>query len=80
MDQVLLKKSSTFSVFIYLVSFIDKWSVPIISGQRPPPCYYFTLNKLSHNRGIMFGGYNGNLVENNDIFIMELTYDAVVRY
>ena len=29
----------------------------------------------------MFGGEDGNGVENNDIFIMELTYDAtVVRY
>ena len=51
-----------------------------MSGQRPPPCYGFTLNKLSHNRGIMFGGRDGNRVFNNDIFIMELTYDAVVRY
>ena len=66
--------------FTSVVLFIGKWSVPIISGQCPPPRYSFTLNKLSHNRGIMFGGYNGNKVVNNDIFIMELTYDAVVRY
>ena len=61
------------------VLFIGKWSVPIISGQRPPPCYDFTLNKLSHNRGIMFGSFDDNDVQ-NDIFIMELIYDAVVRY
>ena len=60
----------------YNILCIGKWSVPIISGQRPPPCERFTLNKLPHNRGIMFGGDPLN----NDVFIIELTNDTVVRY
>ena len=60
----------------YNILYIGKWSVPIISGQRPPPLYEFTLNKLPHNRGIMFGG----VPLNNDVFIIELTNDTVVRY
>ena len=61
---------------LIIIHYIGKWSVPIISGQRPPPCEEFTLNKLPHNRGIMFGGYP----RNNDVFIIELTNDTVVRY
>ena len=60
----------------YNILYIGKWSVPIISGQCPPPCHGFTLNKLPHNRGIMFGGFPLN----NDVFIIELTNDTVVRY
>ena len=66
-------------IYCYNLLFIGKWSVPIISGQRPPPCSDFTLNKLPHNRGIMFGG-DGNLTWYNDIYIIELTSDTVVRY
>ena len=78
--------SSKYNVYMYYTSnnyniilFIGKWSVPIISGQRPPPCAYFTLNKLPHNRGIMFGGDGGGTTY-NDVYIIELTSDTVVRY
>ena len=57
--------------------YVGRWSVPIISGQCPPPCDGFTLNELPHNRGIMFGGDNGGDVY-NDIYIIKLTKDTVV--
>ena len=63
---------------VYCVSCVGQWSVPIISGQCPPPCDNFTLNELPHNRGIMFGGYGVGSVRYNDIYIIKLTKDTVV--
>ena len=61
------------------ISCVGQWSVPIISGQCPPPCYNFTLNELPHNRGIMFGGYGGGGdTWYNDIYIIKLTKDSTV--
>ena len=64
------------SVVYCVLSCVGQWSVPIISGQCPPPCVDFTLNELPHNRGIMFGG--SGVVRYNDIYIIKLTKDTVV--
>lgn len=65
-------------MLVLLLIFIGQWSVPIISGQCPPPCRDFTLNELPHNRGIMFGGYDGE-VQYDHVHIVELAKDMVVR-
>ena len=61
---------------------VGQWNIPTISGQRPSPTDNFALNKLPHNRGIMFGGAGGIGVPSNDIYMLEIAEDSatVVSY
>ena len=72
----------TIVITVQCIIIIGKWSVPIISGQRPPPCDDLTLKELSHNKGIMFGSGSGHYQQvYDDVFIVELMKgDTVVRY
>lgn len=33
-----------------------QWKLPVITGNRPPPCAYFTIHTVPGNKGVMFGG------------------------
>ena len=62
-------------ISIILDHFIGEWSFPEISGQYPPPSSSFLLNKLSNDKGILYGG-----IGNGDTFIVELSSDRVVTH
>ena len=57
------------------------WEVPVITGNPPPPCTYFSSNTLSSNRGVMFGG---TVVDEsgkhrvNDLFLFSCFQNTVV--
>ena len=44
--------------YIIMTSCISsgKWIVPVITGTRPPPTVYYTMNTLPDNGGVIFGG------------------------
>ena len=54
-----------------------KWTVPERSGSIFPPCTGFTINTISGNRAIVFGGV---CVTNkpSDVYIMSFTNKSVV--
>ena len=39
-----------------MICFLGEWLSPIVSGDCPPPCYYFSLTALTDNTFLMFGG------------------------
>ena len=48
------------------------WSSPATTGERPPPCAYFSLTSIDHKRATFFGGYNGEQGDMNDVYIIDL--------
>ena len=57
-----------------------KWSSPNITGQPPPPCSGFTFTPVGERRAILFGGMSGLGAYSDDLLIVELSRDTVVRY
>ena len=58
-----------------------QWKVPIITGNRPPPCADFTINTLPGNKGVMFGGFTIDetaLRRVNDIFLLSFSQNTIV--
>ena len=60
-----------------------KWKTPIMKGDRPPPCAYFTINALPDNKGIMFGGVTikmgtRTLTRVSDMFLLNISQDMIV--
>ena len=68
---------------MYVLS-AGQWKTPKMTGDRPIPCAYFTLNTLPDGRGIMFGGTSINTINEktriNDVFLLNqnLSQDEIV--
>jgi len=42
---------------VCLISFsAGKWSIPTVTGHRPPPCTYFSFTAISDHLAVLFGG------------------------
>ena len=48
------------------------WSSPATTGERPPPSYAFSLTSIDKRRAVLFGGYNGEQGDTNDVYIIDL--------
>ena len=48
------------------------WSSPATTGERPPPCGWFSLTSIDHKRAVFFGGGNGEQGWMNDVYIIDL--------
>ena len=48
------------------------WISPDITGERPPPCAYFTLTSIDKRRAVLFGGRIGIKDKMNDVYIIDL--------
>jgi predicted Ser/Thr protein kinase len=46
------------------------WITPTISGTRPPPCSDFSLNGVTLNKAVLFGGYQHNLSQ-EELYIID---------
>ena len=59
-----------------------QWILPIITGTRPPPCAFFTMNALPGNRGVIFGGLTINeknrFYRINDLYVFQCYQDTIV--
>ena len=77
----------TWLIFIlhhnYLLS-SGQWNIPVITGSRPPPCAYFTINALPDNKGVIFGGTTINERKSyyctNDLFLFTCSQNTIVSY
>ena len=47
-------------VCVVFICLLAEWSIPVITGDTPPPVGDFTLTKISADQGVMFGGYGPN--------------------
>ena len=63
---------------------IANWTVPTVTGTRPPPLTRFTLNTLpGTNRAIIFGGLVVNdtgVYRTSDVYLIAYTKDLLVSY
>ena len=57
---------------------IAQWTVPIITGDIPPPLGYFSFTKISSDKGAMFGGYGPRYHFFNDLRVATVSRDSVV--
>ena len=48
------------------------WSSPITTGERPPPCAYFSLISIDYKRAVMFGGYHSDHGYMDYVYIIDL--------
>ena len=63
---------------------IANWTVPTVTGTRPLPLAWFTVNPLPEtNRAVIFGGavVDDTVVHpTNDVYLVTYTKDVVVSY
>ena len=64
-------------LLLFYFILIGRYITPVISGQPPPPCYSFTINKVTNNNGILYGG-NTSDGDSNIVYITKLTKNTVV--
>ena len=58
-----------------------QWKIPLITGNRPPQCAYFSLNALPGNRGVIFGGTTVDETGKhrvNDLYLVTCFQDTIV--
>ena len=61
------------------VFFIGQYTVPSVSGQCCPPTSGFTIEKINHNKGIVFGGQvtdGGGVTTTNNAYIFSVTHNT----
>ena len=50
--------------------FAGKWSSPLTTGSRPPPCSSFSFTSINNHQAVLFGGnQQGRRV--NDCFLID---------
>ena len=62
---------------VAFLHFVVEWTVPTITGDRPPPLAYFSFTKIASNQGAVFGGF-GPGGRSNDLRIATVSRDNVV--
>ena len=68
-SQIELTSILTFCV----TSTADKWSSPSTTGQRPPPCAYFSFTAINDHKAVLFGGFHVKLgygTVSNDCYLI----------
>ena len=60
-----------------MLSLLDQWITPVVSGDCPPPCSDFTLTALTDNTFIMFGG-DTRSGKTNSLYIGHCTESVLV--
>ena len=59
---------------------VPRWISGNVSGDRPPPCSYYTLTLVDTGRAVMFGG-NTKTGSVNDVYIMTLDgINVVIKF
>ena len=59
------------SCILVLVLYIDVWSAPGTTGEKPPAMARHTFTKIDHHRAVAFGGSLGG-GKNNDAYILDM--------
>uniref|UniRef100_A0A1X7T305 Structural maintenance of chromosomes protein 5 n=1 Tax=Amphimedon queenslandica TaxID=400682 RepID=A0A1X7T305_AMPQE len=55
-----------------------QWTIPSVSGQCCPPTSDFTVEKVNHNKGIMYGGaVTGGGITTNSIYLFQLSHNTI---
>ncbi|XP_019863874.1 PREDICTED: uncharacterized protein LOC109593058 [Amphimedon queenslandica] len=60
-----------------------QWIVPTVIGQCFPPTSHFIIERISHNKGIMYGGIvtdGDEDISTNSIYFFQLSNNKIVSY
>ena len=60
------------------ISTVGVWSCPATTGDRPLPCDGLTFTTVDDRRAVLFGGYNKEQGDMNDVFIIDLSTMVLV--
>ena len=67
---------------IISLSLLGQWIIPTISGQCCPPTSHFTIQKITNNKAVMFGGAvtdeRGYAILVNSVYTCELQSDTTI--
>ena len=67
---------------IISLSLLGQWIIPTISGQCCPPTSSFTIQKITNNKAVMFGGSvtneRGYVILVNSVYTCELQSDTTI--
>ena len=73
---------STSLCYNMIISLLGQWIIPTISGQCCPPTSLFTIQKINHNKAVMFGGGvtsdKGYAIHVNTVYTCELQSDTTI--
>lgn len=62
-----------------LIPIIGNWSNPQFIGQCIPPASSFSMEKMSNNRAVIFGGAVNEGTISNTVYLMDVSVNAVVN-
>ena len=67
---------------IISLSLLGQWIIPTISGQCYPPTSGFTIQKITNNKAVIFGGSvtddEGYDIRVNSVYTCELQSDTTI--
>ena len=75
--------SSYYHCNVCIVFSLGQYTVPSVSGQCCPPTSSFIIEKVNHNKGIMFGGVatvGNNSTTTDSVYIFNVTHNTIVSY
>ena len=76
-----ISTSLCYNIIISL-SLLGQWIIPTISGQCCPPTNSFTIQKITNNKAVMFGGAvtddEGYAKSVNSVYTCELQSDTTI--
>ena len=69
-------------IIVLIIFTLGQYTVPSVSGQCCPPTSGFIIEKVNHNKGIMFGGLvtvgDGMGTSTNSVYIFNVTHNTIV--
>ena len=63
-----------FLQYYVLCLLLGKWSSLQTTGERPPPCNYFSFTMVDDHRAVLFGGFQGGKRRTNDVYLLDLIF------
>ena len=68
---LLARTNATIKTFLLPIVAVPRWISGKVSGDRPPPCSYYSLTLVDCKRAVMVGG-NTPTGRINDVYIITL--------
>ena len=62
----------------FLTPYIAQWTIPIVTGDIPPPMANFSFTPFSSNQAVLFGGEGPGLKIFSDLRLATVSRDSVV--
>ena len=67
-----------FHILCFLTPYVVEWTIPIVTGDIPPPSFQFSFTQVSSDHAVMFGGYAAGYGSSEELYLATMGRDSVV--